>query len=43
MIMRRLERRTAAFAAQQIAEWDVAHHRLRLKPDTMPEGDPDAA
>jgi hypothetical protein len=43
IIMGRLERRTATFAAQQIAEWDVAHRRVRLKPDTQPEGDPDAA
>jgi hypothetical protein len=38
----RLERRAATFEANEIDDWDMEHHRLRLKPTAQPEGDPDA-
>jgi hypothetical protein len=38
----RLERRAVTFVANDVDDWDVEHHRLRLKPGARPEQDPDA-
>ena len=40
--MSRLERRAATYTADQIGDWDVAHHRLHLVADASPESDPDS-
>jgi hypothetical protein len=41
-IMSRLERNVRTYDVNQVAEWDLANHRLRLTSGARPEGDPDS-